>query len=131
MIPEAAPLEIEVAGRSQQIVAGSELLIPIRLVRREGAGGPVTVVLAGLSGDARLDAPELAFAAGETEKSFRITARPEAAVSLQNVWFVAKSKVSWRPPSADPAVDRAQTPAKELDLEAVSSPVVIQIQSRS
>lgn len=94
--PELAPLELRQESSRQAAAQGRMILVPLKLIRRQGAEGPVTVTPQGLAKTAKIDAADVAFAAGETEKLARLFVRPDAPVQTVVFHWVGHSKVQYR-----------------------------------
>jgi hypothetical protein len=93
---ETAPIEIRQELARQSVKRGGSFEVPLKLIRRAGAEGAVTVAVQGLQKTANIDAADVTFAAGETEKVAKITVRADAPVQTHVINWVARTKVQYR-----------------------------------
>ena len=92
---ETAPIEVRQELARQSVPQGGAFEVPLRLVRRAGAEGPVTVAVQGLNKTANIEAPDVAFGAGETEKTLKVTVRADAPVQTHVIHWAARTKVQY------------------------------------
>ncbi len=128
--PETAPLLLQHDFGRQTVAQGQPLEGLLRLTRREGAAGPVTVTAPGLAAAAKIESPEVTFAAGETEKPVRLTIGPDAPLQTVVIQWQAKSRIQHQPRATALAAGGETPPpqpAKEIEVTTVAAPLLLEI----
>jgi hypothetical protein len=111
---ETAPIEIRHELARQSVHQGASLDVPLKLTRRAGAEAAITVAVQGLPKAANVDAADITFAPGETEKVAKLTVRADAPVQPHIINWIARTKVQYRP-------NASQREEVRLALENVTS----------
>ncbi len=116
VLAEAAPFQLVAAPIKLEVVQGRQVLVPIKLEKRDGFDDKVQLTAAGMKPNANIDAPNMAIEKGQTDVTWRLYVKDNALPGTHTMWVTSTGAVPYR---RNPA--KADRLKKEFDDIAVQA----------
>ena len=116
VLAEAAPFQLVAAPIKLEVVQGRQVLVPIKLEKRDGFDDKVQLTAAGMKPNANIDAPNVAIEKGQTDVIWRLFVKDNALPGTHTMWVTSTGAVPYR---RNPA--KADRLKKEFDDIAVQA----------
>lgn len=127
VMKESAPIQLLAEAPVVDVYQGSQVLVPVKLSRRNGFEEKVTATVQNLIPQANVDSAPLNFEKGVTEQVARFYVKDNAPAGQQVIWYTSSTPVSYRrnPAKADrakAAFDAATAAAKgAMDMAKIAA----------
>ena len=116
VLGEAAPFQLVADPIKLEVVQGRQVLVPIKLEKRDGFDDKVQLTAAGMKPNANIDAPNVAIEKGQTDVIWRLFVKDNALPGTHTLWVTSTGAVPYR---RNPA--KADRLKKEFDDIAVQA----------
>ena len=103
ILAESAPFQIVADPIKIEVHQGRQILVPVKLEKREGFNDKVTLNTAGMKPNANIDAPNVAVEKDQTETTWRLYVKDNALPGTHSMWLTSTGAVPYRrnPAKAD------------------------------
>ncbi|RLS54231.1 MAG: hypothetical protein DWH91_12470 [Planctomycetota bacterium] len=103
ILAETAPFQIVAEPIKLEVHQGRQVLVPVKLEKRDGFNDKVTLNAAGAKPNANIDAPNIAIEKDQTETTWRLYVKDNALPGTHSMWLTSTAPVPYRrnPAKAD------------------------------
>jgi hypothetical protein len=103
ILAEAAPFQIVAEPIRLEVHQGRQVLVPVKLEKRDGFNDKVTLNAAGMKPNANIDAPNIAVEKDQAETTWRLYVKDNALPGTHSMWLTSTAPVPYRrnPAKAD------------------------------
>lgn len=116
ILAEAAPFQIVAEPIKLEVHQGRQVLVPVKLEKRDGFNDKVTLNAAGMKPNANIDAPNIAVEKDQAETTWRLYVKDNALPGTHSMWLTSTAPVPYR---RNPAkADRLKTEFDKVAAEA-------------
>ena len=103
ILAEVAPFQLMADPIKIEVVQGRQILVPVKLEKRDGFNDKVTLNAAGMKPNANIDAPNVAIEKDQAETIWRLYVKDNALPGTHMMWLTSTGAVPYRrnPAKAD------------------------------
>ena len=103
VLAETAPFQLVAEPIKIEVHQGRQVLVPVKLEKRDGFNDKVALNAAGMKPNANIDAPNIAIEKDKTETTWRLYVKDNALPGTHSMWLTSTAPVPYRrnPAKAD------------------------------
>ncbi len=96
VLEEAAPFQLNSQAHRFTVNQGRQVLVPVKLDKRDGFDAKVTLTTQGLPKNSNIDFPNSALEKGEAEKVLRMFVKENSPPGVYTIWMKTTGQVGYR-----------------------------------